>query len=276
MPQVRIMTILNTTPDSFSDGGNLTSADRILKAAGSAISAGTDILDIGGESTRPGAETVDEQEELERVLPAIRAIQREFPTIAISIDTRKAKVAKAALEAGATIVNDVSGLLYDPAMADVCGQAGCQLVLMHSQGTPATMQNNPDYPNGVTQTVYTFFERQIEQAIRAGVRREDIILDPGFGFGKTLQHNLELLNRLSEFTTFGLPVLAGTSRKSFLTLGKNDIPPQEREVLTAASLTLALTQGATYLRIHDPVTQIPAIRLVEATLETTLSSPAVR
>lgn len=275
MAQVRIMTILNVTPDSFSDGGSLASSDRILKAAESAILAGTDILDIGGESTRPGAETVDEQEELDRVLPAIRAVHREFPAIVISIDTRKAMVAKAALEAGATMVNDVSGLLYDPAMADVCGQAGCQLVIMHSQGTPATMQNNPEYPEGVTQTVYRFFERQIEQAIRVGVRREDIILDPGFGFGKTLRHNLELLSHLREFTALGLPVLAGTSRKSFLTLGQNSILPQEREALTAASLALALTQGATCVRIHDPVTQIPVIRLVEATQMATVSPPAI-
>lgn len=270
MPPVTVMAILNATPDSFSDGGRLHSRNLLLQAAETALTAGAAILDIGGESTRPGSLPVEEAEELSRIIPAIEAIHQTFPTAQISVDTRKSVVAKAALQAGASIVNDVSGLQYDPAMAGVCGQAGCQVIITHSQGTPETMQHNPHYPNGVIPDVYAFFERQIDLATQAGVKREAIILDPGFGFGKTLAHNLELLNHLDAFLPLGLPLLAGTSRKAFLTLGKKDIPVTERESLTAVTLALAIERGATYVRVHNAVVQAPAIHLTKATLGSTM------
>ncbi|WP_303673846.1 dihydropteroate synthase [Vampirovibrio chlorellavorus] len=265
MSRTQIMAILNVTPDSFSDGGALRSLDQVVQAAQEALQAGADILDIGGESTRPNATTISPQAESDRVLPAIRAILEAFPRACISIDTRKAMVAEQALKAGAQMVNDVSGFQYDPAMAEVCGQAGCPVVLMHSQGTPETMQHNPCYPHGVLQAVLQFFERQIDRAQQAGISRHNIILDPGFGFGKTLTHNLTLLHQLDTLKTLGLPILAGTSRKSFLTLGQQTILPIERDALTAASLAMAIERGAKYVRIHNPATQVPVIRFIEAT-----------
>jgi dihydropteroate synthase len=269
---IQIMAILNLTPDSFSDGGRLDSLDAALQQAERALAAGADILDIGGESTRPGAATIDPELEISRVLPAIRAIHKHFPQAVISIDTRKSSVAKAALEAGARIINDVSGLQYDPAMAETAAQFDATLILMHSQGTPETMQQNPQYPHGVVTEVSAFFERQIERAVQAGVSAEHIVLDPGFGFGKTLQHNLLLLHHLHQFLRFGLPVLIGTSRKSFLTLGNRHIEVDRREALTAASVALGMQQGARWIRVHDMETQIPVIRFIEASLSCQSSS----
>jgi dihydropteroate synthase len=267
MSSVQIMAILNLTPDSFSDGGALSSVDVLLQAAEDALAAGAHILDMGGESTRPGAQCVPEEEELKRIIPAIKAVHQTFPEALISVDTRKSIVAQAALRAGACIVNDVSGLQYDPAMAEVCGREDCQVILTHSQGIPETMQQNPSYPQGVIFEISAFFEQQIQYAKRSGIQKEAIILDPGFGFGKTTEQNLELLNHLDAFLTLGCPLMAGTSRKTFLTLGKTDIPPQNREALTALTLALAIERGATYVRIHDTQTQAPAIRLIEATLK---------
>lgn len=264
MPPIQILAILNTTPDSFSDGGRHNTLTALLKTAEAALLAGTHVLDIGGESTRPGAQAIAPDEEIRRVIPAIQAILKAFPEARISIDTRKSAVAKAALDNGAQVVNDVSGLQYDPAMAEVCAQANCELILMHSQGTPETMQIAPSYPDGVLKEVYRFFERQIERAVQTGLSRSRIILDPGFGFGKTLNHNLTLLSQMDYFQTLGLPILAGTSRKSFLTLGNQGISPKEREALTATSMALAVERGASYVRVHDPVTQIPCLRLAEA------------
>ncbi|WP_373531374.1 dihydropteroate synthase [Vampirovibrio sp.] len=267
MSSVQIMAILNLTPDSFSDGGRLSSQESLLQAAETALKAGADILDMGGESTRPGARCVPEQEELSRVIPAIEAVRQTFPNASISVDTRKATVAQAALRAGATMVNDVSGLQYDPAMAEVCAGANCPVILTHSQGTPETMQHNPSYPQGVITEVASFFERQIQYAHKAGVRQASIILDPGFGFGKTLAQNLELLNHLDALMTLGCPLMVGTSRKTFLTLGVTDIPPEEREALSALSMAFAIERGARYVRVHNPKLQAPAVRLIEATLK---------
>jgi dihydropteroate synthase len=276
MRHTQIMAILNVTPDSFSDGGQLASQETLLQAVAEALDAGADILDIGGESTRPGAETISIEEEQDRVVPAIEAIRKHFPKAVVSIDTRKSAVAEAALQAGASIINDVSGLQYDPEIAGIAARAEARLILMHSQGTPETMQLNPDYPSGVIPEIRAFFERQIERAVAAGVRRERIILDPGFGFGKTLQHNLELLHYISDFSDFGLPLLAGTSRKSFLTLGNQTIRPFERESLTAATLALAIQGGAGMVRIHDARTQVPVVRMVDAVLNARRTQVAVR
>lgn len=269
MPRkTKIMAILNMTPDSFSDGGRLRTLDAALRTAEHALVAGADILDVGGESTRPGAMPVEPDEEMQRVLPVIAAIRKEFPQAMLSIDTRKAAVANAALEAGAGMVNDVSGLQYDDAMIETVARQQARLIIMHSQGTPDTMQRNPQYPRGIIEEITHFLGTQADLAIQAGVKREHILLDPGFGFGKTLSHNLTLLSRLDEISALGFPLLVGASRKSFLTLGNRDIPVHEREALTAVALSLAIQKGAAYVRVHDVETQFPIIRLAEALLET--------
>ena len=271
---VKIMAILNVTPDSFSDGGRLSGLDAILKAAETSIAAGAELLDIGGESTRPGALTITAADEIERVRPAIEAIHKRFPKITLSIDTRKAAVAESALEVGARIVNDVSGLCYDPAIAAVVARYQAGLIIMHSQGEPQTMQHNPQYPNGVVESVSTFFEQQVNQAVQAGVAKERIILDPGFGFGKTRTHNLTLLAQLNRFQRLGYPILVGLSRKTFLSpvaeSGKALLPPAEREALTAAGIAMAVERGARYIRIHDVARHASVIRLTEALLKTAM------
>jgi dihydropteroate synthase len=267
---VQIMAILNVTPDSFSDGGRFTGLDALLQAAEVSIAAGTDILDIGGESTRPGALTVPVAEEIARIQPAIEALHRHFPKVALSTDTRKAAVAECALDSGASIVNDVSGLCYEPAIASIAARYNATLIIMHSQGDPQTMQQNPQYPDGVTETVHRFFEAQIAVAEQAGVAKDKLILDPGFGFGKTRAHNLTLLAQLGSFQKLGCPILAGLSRKTFLSPvseeGKALLEPTEREALTAAGVAMAIERGAQYIRVHDVKRQAPVIRLAEAVL----------
>lgn len=270
--KTKIMAILNMTPDSFSDGGRLRSLDAALRAAEHALAAGADILDIGGESTRPGADTIDPQDEIDRVIPVFTAIRREFPHSTLSIDTRKATVAQAAVEAGASMINDVSGLQYDAAMADVAARYGTQLVITHSQGTPETMQKNPQYPQGVVTEVAQFMARQVQLALGSGVKREQLILDPGLGFGKTLTHNLVLLRQLDALHRLELPLLVGASRKSFLTLGNREIEVDEREALTAVAISMAIQKGAAFVRVHDVETQLPVVRLVEALLTNEMES----
>lgn len=257
---LQVMAILNVTPDSFSDGGRLTSTEALIAQAGQALEAGAHILDIGGESTRPGAALVPQEEEMRRVAPAVEALHRAFPEAVISVDTRKATVAQAALAAGASMINDVSGLTFDPAMLGVVAEAHCPVVIMHSRGTPDVMQQNLVYSDLVGE-ISAFFYQQVALAVAAGVSPQHIILDPGFGFGKTLEHNLELMRRLPELASIGFPLLVGTSRKQFLTLGQLEaIPPDEREALTAASLALAIQSGARLVRLHDVVTQMPVVR----------------
>lgn len=267
---VRIMAILNVTPDSFSDGGRFTGVDAVLQTAETSIAAGADLLDIGGESTRPGAVTVPEEEEIARIQPVIAGLHQRFPQVALSIDTRKAAVAQSALDSGASIINDVSGLCYDAAMASLAARYKATMIIMHSQGDPQTMQQNPQYPQGVTETVGRFFETQIAFAEQAGVPKDKIILDPGFGFGKTRTHNLTLLAQLGSFQKLGCPILAGLSRKTFLSPvsehGETLLGPTEREELTAAGVAMAIERGAQYIRVHDIKRQTPVIRLAEAVL----------
>lgn len=263
-PTTLVMAVLNRTPDSFSDGGKLQELHALLAAAETALAAGADILDIGGESTRPGAGEIGIEEEMARVLPAIKALAQRFPEALLSIDTRKAVVAQAAVEAGACMINDVSGLQYDPAMAEVAAKSGAFLVLMHAQGTPETMQQNPTYRD-VVEEVSQFLRQQAQKSQAAGVRESHILVDPGFGFGKTLEHNLTLLAQLERFQSLGYPLLVGTSRKSFLAMNNTALGPQEREALTATSLALALAGGARVVRIHDAQTQVPVVRLLDAT-----------
>ncbi|HET7153558.1 MAG TPA: dihydropteroate synthase [Candidatus Kapabacteria bacterium] len=243
-----IMGVLNVTPDSFSDGGMYFSPETAFRHAAAMIEQGADFIDIGGESTRPGAETVTIEEETRRTIPVIEALAREFPHVPISIDTYKSQIAAQALDAGATIVNDISGGQFDPEMFALCGKRNASMVLMHIQGTPKTMQQNPHYED-VVKEIKDFLRAQSEQAKRAGVKQ--IILDVGIGFGKTLEHNLELLCRLLEFEELGHPLLIGVSRKSFIGKILNGAPVEQRLFGTAAATAIAIANGARIVRAHD-------------------------
>lgn len=274
---LEVMAILNVTPDSFSDGGKINSGQVLVTKAQEALEAGATILDVGGESTRPGADPVSTEEELSRVIPAIQQIRQAFPNAKISIDTRKAAVAEAAFETGASILNDVSGLqLEREAKLDLIQEHSAKLILMHSQGDPKTMQEAPHYID-VVQDVLGYLEKQTQWAIAYGIQPDQIVWDPGIGFGKTLAHNLELMGNLRTFTQKGYPVMIGTSRKRFLTLNQSDeIPPSDREALTAVSHTLALQQGVTWFRLHDVKTQIPALKLAQAIIQIQNTPASIR
>lgn len=253
-----VMGILNVTPDSFFDGGKYTAEADVLKQTEKMLREGATILDIGGASSRPGAALVSEQDELSRVVPAIKAIQKNFPGTILSADTWRASVANAAVEAGASIVNDISAGNLDPKMFETVTELGVPYILMHMQGTPSTMQKKPHYEDVVTE-VLDFFVQKIE-ALRA-VGLKDIVLDPGFGFGKTQEHNYALLKNLHVFrNVLGLPVLAGLSRKSMIwkPLG---ITPAEALNGTSALHMIALQQGASILRAHDVREAVEVIRL---------------
>lgn len=250
------MAIVNVTPDSFSDGGRWLAPDGQLDAtalvAGVAalLDQGAQLVDVGGESTRPGATTVPVADEIARVVPAIAAIHQAYPTLPISVDTRKAAVAEAALATGASIINDVSGLQFDPGLLRVAVRQQAMLVITHSQGGPETMQDNPQYDDVVGE-VRHFLKAQALKAEAAGLPRSHIIIDPGFGFGKTRQHNLQLLAGLGAFTSLPWPVLVGLSRKSFLSLGQ-DLDMPTRDALSRLAEALASTHGVRYLRVHRP------------------------
>lgn len=246
--RVLIMGILNVTPDSFSDGGRFLSPDAAVKRALIMEKEGADIIDVGGESSRPGAEPVPVEEELRRVIPVLERLRGKL-RIPISIDTTKAEVAEAALRAGASIVNDISALRFDPAMASVVAEFGAGLVLMHMLGTPKTMQQAPHYED-VVREVREFLAERALYAQSQGIPREAIAVDPGIGFGKTVEHNLELLRRLPELVELGFPVLVGPSRKSFIgaVLG---LGVEERLEGTLAACAVAVVRGADILRVHD-------------------------
>ena len=246
--RVLIMGILNVTPDSFSDGGRFLSPDAAVERALAMEKEGADIIDVGGESARPGADPVPVEEELRRVLPVLERLRGKL-RIPISIDTTKAEVAEAALRAGASIVNDISALRFDPAMAPLVAKFGAGLVLMHMLGTPKTMQQAPYYEDVVTE-VRDFLAERAQYAQSQGIPREAIAVDPGIGFGKTVEHNLELLRRLPELVELGFPVLVGPSRKSFIgaILG---LGVEERLEGTLAACAVAVVRGADILRVHD-------------------------
>jgi dihydropteroate synthase len=235
------------TPDSFSDGGLFLDAERAIEHGRRLLAEGADVLDVGGESTRPGAEAVDADEERRRVIPVVAGLAAAGA--AVSIDTSKRAVAEAALDAGAGIVNDVTAFRAEPQLAELCAQRGCDVVLMHMQGTPRAMQENPTYDD-VVDDVRAFLAERVEFAVSRGVAEERIRLDPGIGFGKTVQHNLELLRRLGELGGLGRPIVVGTSRKSFI--GKiTGRPVGERLGGTIASCVLAYANGAAMLRAHE-------------------------
>jgi dihydropteroate synthase len=254
----RLMGILNVTPDSFSDGGRFLAPDAALQQV--QAMAGADILDIGGESTRPGAVLVDVTDEVARTAPVIAAIRAAGIATPISIDTRKAAVAQAALGAGAAIVNDVSALMYDGAMAGVVARADAALILMHAQGTPQTMQADPQYDN-VLLDVYDWLAARVDAAVAAGIARNRIAIDPGIGFGKTVAHNLELLQRLSLFHSLGCPVLLGASRKRFIgTIGGAEAADARMPGSVAVALA-GVAQGVQMIRVHDVGETRQALRL---------------
>lgn len=242
------MGILNVTPDSFSDGGSFTDKEAVTTRVELMLAHGVDIIDVGGESTRPFAEPVTEAEELSRVLPAITSI-RKITDLPVSIDTTKAEVALQALQAGATMVNDISALRRDPVMAEVVAGYDGPVMIMHMQGTPGDMQINPRYDDVVAE-ICAFFQERTGWMEGQGIERSRIILDPGIGFGKTLEHNLEILRNIKEFKKIGLPVLIGHSRKSFLEK-LLDLPVTERDCATAVISALCAKQGVDILRVHD-------------------------
>lgn len=260
--RTHIMGILNVTPDSFSDGGRYASPDQALARAREMAAAGADIIDIGGESTRPGAEPVTEDEELRRTVPLIERLAAEL-AVPISIDTYKSSVARKALEAGASIVNDISGLRFSPDMARTAADYGAAVVIMHIKGTPKNMQQNPVYAD-VVDEVRQYLEEGVELAVMAGVDRERIMIDPGIGFGKNLVHNLEILNRLDEFRGAGRPVVLGTSRKKFIGTVL-DIPvPEDRGYGTASTVALGIARGAAIVRVHDVAAMTQVARMADA------------
>ncbi|MFM2199505.1 MAG: dihydropteroate synthase [Verrucomicrobiota bacterium] len=260
----QVMGILNVTPDSFSDGGQFCAIEAAITHARKMIAEGAAIIDIGGESTRPGALPVESKEEIRRTIPVIRSLRAEWDGL-ISIDTMKAAVAQAALDAGADIVNDVSGLTADQEMAPVCAGSQCGIVIMHMRGTPADMQRNPTYTDVVTE-VRDFFLERLEQLATYGFSPTRLCFDPGIGFGKTLEHNLALLRHLDELSPADIPLLVGVSRKSLITKLTGAQLPADRDAATFALTAMARMQGVRIHRVHDVKGNLAALRTVEGLL----------
>ncbi|MCY9802835.1 dihydropteroate synthase [Vibrio scophthalmi] len=262
LSQPHVMAILNVTPDSFSDGGQFHSLDNALMQAEKMITAGVSIIDIGGESTRPGAPDVTLEEELARVIPVIKAIRAKYD-VWISIDTSKAEVMRQAIAAGADIINDVRSL-REPGALEVAAHAGLPICLMHMQGQPRSMQTNPHYDD-LLQEVGDFLQERIDACEAVGIAREQLILDPGFGFGKTLAHNYQMLAHLERFHQFNLPLLAGMSRKSML-FKLLDKAPSECVAASVSCATIAAMKRAQIIRVHDFEQTLDAVKVVSATL----------
>ena len=275
-----IMGVLNVTPDSFSDGGRYSDPARAVEHALEMLEQGADMVDVGGESTRPGAKpTVEIDEELRRVVPVIAEIRRQRRDAVISIDSYHAAVARAAIEAGADIVNDVSGFQWDPQMAATCANIGCGVVLMHMRGTPDTWRELPPLDDPVATVMWELRERAAN-AVQAGVKREAMVLDPGFGFGKRFENNYPLVAHFEELHKLGYPLLAGTSRKSFVgrALRKNgsDAPVAERLYGSLAAMVVTIMKGAHLVRVHDVKASVEAARMADAFLVTTEARKALK
>ncbi len=255
-----VMGILNVTPDSFFDGGKFVDLELALERALQLEAEGADIIDIGGESTRPGSIAISVQEELQRVIPVVEKLRTKTKVL-ISVDTYKAEVAKRALKAGAQIINDISGLRFDPGMAKVIAESGAAVILMHIQGTPRHMQDNPQYDNLIDE-ILDYLRKSSAIATQAGIRADQIIIDPGIGFGKRLEDNYAILKYLDEFKSLGFPILVGPSRKSFI--GKVlDLPPEERLEGTLAAVSAAVLHGANIVRVHDVQATVRAVRIID-------------
>ena len=253
------MGVLNVTPDSFYDGGRYFAAEKALERGLELINEGADIVDVGGESTRPGAQSISEDEELRRVIPVIKLLTDEG--IPVSIDTCKSTIAKAAVQAGAVLINDISGLGFDPRIAEIAAHFDIPIVIMHMRGKPANMQHNPQYKDLMGE-ITEYLHQRTETALKAGVNREKILIDPGIGFGKTVQHNLEIIRRLSELNVLGYPIMIGLSRKSFI--GKLlDLPVERRLFGTCGACAAAVMNGAAFLRVHDPIAVNQTITIVD-------------
>jgi dihydropteroate synthase len=262
-----VVGILNVTPDSFSDGGDFCDPEAAAQHAASMLDEGAGMLDVGGESTRPGSDPVSQEEEMRRVIPVIGGILAARPEAVISVDTYRSGTATATLEAGARLVNDVTALRGDPRMASVVGEAGCPVILMHMQGEPKTMQKEPHYED-VVREVRDFLAERAEYAVDAGVRPENIIVDPGIGFGKNLEHNLDLLHNLDAIVDLGFPVLIGASRKRFIERITGVQEARDRVSGTVATTVLAYERGATFFRVHDVRANREALAVAEAVLDT--------
>lgn len=258
----QVMGILNVTPDSFSDGGTHNSLNDAVNHAAKLIADGASIIDIGGESTRPGASDVSIDEELQRVVPVVEAIRQRFD-VWISVDTSKAQVMAESANVGASIINDIRSL-QEPGALEAAAKTGLPVCIMHMQGDPKTMQQSPHYEN-VMIDIDHFLRENIQRCVDAGIEKNQIILDPGFGFGKNLAHNYQLLAHLSELHHFGLPILAGMSRKSMVGQLLN-VPPQERVAGSVACAVIAAMQGAQIIRVHDVKETVDAMKVVQATL----------
>ena len=262
--RTHLMGVLNVTPDSFSDGGKFFKLEEAIKQGLKLAEEGADIIDVGGESTRPGSEPVPIEEELHRVIPVIEKLSNMIQ-VPISIDTYKSKVAKDALDSGALMVNDISGLRFDPEMKEVVAKYNVPVVLMHIKGTPKNMQENPQYDN-LMEEIRTYLLESIEIARESGIDEDKIIIDPGIGFGKTLDDNLKILKNLSEFKNLGRPVMIGVSRKSFI--GRIlDLSVDERLEGSLASMAVAIMNGANILRVHDVKESKRVVKLVDAILK---------
>jgi dihydropteroate synthase len=262
-----VVGILNVTPDSFSDGGNFLDPDAAAEHAVAMLDEGAEILDVGGESTRPGSEPVSQEEEIRRVVPVLERILASRPEAVVSVDTYRAGTATAALEAGARLINDVTALRGDPRMATVVKEAACPVILMHMQGEPKTMQEEPHYED-VVREVRDFLGERAEYTVAAGVRPENVIVDPGIGFGKNLEHNLALLRNLDAVVDLGFPVLIGASRKTFIGRITGAQEARERVFGTVATTVLAYQQGVTFFRVHDVRANREALAVAESVLHT--------
>jgi dihydropteroate synthase len=264
-PDSVLVGILNVTPDSFSDGGEFLDPATAASHAATMLDEGAGIIDVGGESTRPGSDPIPREEEARRVVPVIERILSMHPNAVVSIDTYRAATAEAALQAGARMVNDVSALRGDPRMAEVVADARCPVVLMHMLGEPKTMQRDPRYDD-VVREVREFLFARAEHAVAAGVAPEDIMLDPGIGFGKTLEHNLKILSGLDVIVELGFPVLVGASRKSFIGRISGVEEARERVFGTVAANVIACERGATFFRVHDVRANREALAVVRAVI----------
>ncbi|MGB9716542.1 MAG: dihydropteroate synthase [Thermodesulfovibrionales bacterium] len=257
-----IMGILNITPDSFSDACLYFDKSSAIERAYQIVEEGADIIDIGGESTRPGSEPIPIKEELRRVVPVIEAVSKNI-NIPISIDTYKSEVARAALDAGASIVNDISGLRFDPKMSEVVSEYKVPVVIMHIKGTPKDMQKNPIY-EALIPEIMDYFRSSIRMGIQAGISEDLMIIDPGIGFGKTFEHNLEIINNLHEFALLKKPILIGPSRKAFIGKILGDAPVSERLEGTAAAIAISIIKGANIIRVHDVKEMVKVAKVADA------------
>ena len=257
-----VMGILNVTPDSFSDGGKFLGADAAVAHAEAMVNAGVDWIDVGGETTRPGSLPVEPQVQIERTASVIEAISKRLPVV-LSIDTTRATVAEAAIQAGAHVVNDVAAGLQDPDLLPLVARRNVAVILMHMQGTPQTMQLNPTYTDVVAE-VKAFLAERTKAAIDAGVAASKILLDPGIGFGKTVDHNLSLLRHLDQFMSSGRPLVVGTSRKGFIGKITGETDPAKRVYGTAGTVAWAVANGAAVVRVHDVEPMVQVVRIVQA------------